>query len=98
MTIFVVRMQLRLHIWNVTSHGLLVAARKVAGTVLARMQAGLHGGHWGSNPHPGKPGANVLPTLVALCVDVALRMQVELQTLDLAVAGSSPAGPDSVGP
>lgn len=49
---------------------------------------------------PGRETGNgyVLSTLVAPQLGAWLRMQVELQTLNLVVAGSSPAGPTSGGP
>ena len=55
------------------------------------MLAGLHGCLGFESP-TGKPEGDVSPTLVAYFWDVLLRMQVELQTLNLVVAGSNPVG------
>ena len=50
----------------------------------------------GSNPNsPGNRRAARLATLVALFFNVTQRMRMELQTLNLVVAGSNPAGSKS---
>lgn len=58
----------------------------------ARMLAGIQWNAGGSNPQPGNRHGIFLPPLSRFFCDVLLRMQVELQTINLGVAGSSPVG------